>query len=619
MKSNTLTEKYATFLHDETFSSQIESSLHNVLTLIKQVSEVESVAFYNYNVWRDTFELFDVASDKSINLIEQLEDHAYLNKNEGHAFKKMPANLFLKDDSYTQVYVSNMEHNERITGQLLFFTQPNQSLNQSEAISFVEKLKSTIIGLTKSHDMLTQSKKYELMFNVTQKFHSTMQTSEVLSEVIKTIKSVYPHYECSLFLSKTHQHDTDLPIKELIYNDEYADKASVQAFLSGEIKQIQKPHKRTVYAPLNGKQGIYGVMQLMIPSANVLLPQDIEFIRLLANTAGNALENAQLYQQSNHLVSDLQLINTFVHGLNKLETKEEITSFIKQQFLNCVSAKEIGFLLLNKTDQFVFDKASSKSFMHDNSESYIAPILNLVKDKQAPVFIGDRLEKDILHTMTDRSVILLPMVQMDQLLGVVVVTHKDPYHFTFEQFKLLRSLIEHATLAFYNMILREKLERTVITDYLTKLYSRQYLDEKCAYHLKNDREGVFVLFDLDDFKQINDQYGHDVGDTILVQVANILRKKTEKIGFVARWGGEELVVYLVNASIARGKQIVRDILRTIENETTPKITASVGITHWKESYVSSLSDLFDQADQALYKAKRNGKNQLQLAKPPQHS
>ncbi|UOK57263.1 GGDEF domain-containing protein [Bacillus sp. OVS6] len=142
------------------------------------------------------------------------------------------------------------------------------------------------------------------------------------------------------------------------------------------------------------------------------------------------------------------------------------------------------------------------------------------------------------------SLIAIPMIQSEQLKGFAIVLHSDSYFFTFEMFKLLQSLIHHSTLALMNSMLREELEQLVKTDHLTKLHSRNFLDESVQSSLEKDRQGTFILMDIDNFKQINDTYGHQVGDEVLIQVAKIMKNSIGEYDIGARWGGEELAVYL---------------------------------------------------------------------------
>lgn len=179
-----------------------------------------------------------------------------------------------------------------------------------------------------------------------------------------------------------------------------------------------------------------------------------------------------------------------------------------------------------------------------------------------------------------RSIMAVPMVQSEKLKGFTLVMHREPYHFTFETFKLLQSLIHHSTLALTNSMLREELERMVVTDHLTKLYSRNYLDERIHLSMAEDEMGTFILIDIDNFKLINDTYGHQVGDEVLVQVANLILGNIRDTDIGARWGGEELAIYLPQISIETGALIAERLVKKVSENTNPPITISCGVSYW---------------------------------------
>ncbi len=134
------------------------------------------------------------------------------------------------------------------------------------------------------------------------------------------------------------------------------------------------------------------------------------------------------------------------------------------------------------------------------------------------------------------SLMAVPMIENDTVFGFAILLKKDLYAFTFEMYKLFQALIHHATLAVTNSMLRDRLEHLVQTDQLTDLYSRTYLDEKIQYSMKIHKRGVFILVDIDNFKTINDTYGHQTGDSILIQVASVMKNHIREHDVAARWG-----------------------------------------------------------------------------------
>jgi len=459
-------------------------------------------------------------------------------------------------------------------------------------------------------NVVFEEKRYKQLFRVTEKFHSSMDMDAVLGEIIYTLKEVYPSFTYYLMLSQDNNSHGDLPIKDLEYDSENI--TAMQAYVTGTIQlEDSLLEKRSIlYAPLKGKQGVYGVLQVIAPNTMTFPKNEVEFITLLANTAGSALENAQLYQQSRRLITDLQLINETSHRLNSNLRLTESINFMAGQIKESFGAEEIGFVLVSEDfEQLKVIKGSTEFFFADESEHYLHFIVESIKRERDSIFIGD-LTIDY-EPIRFRSLMAVPMVQTGLIIGFVVVLHHNPYRFTFETFKLLQALIHHSTLAFTNSMLREELERLVITDQLTKLHSRNYLNEKIHQSMKEDAYGAYILIDIDDFKKINDTYGHQVGDEVLVQVASILMDNIRDTDVAARWGGEELAIYLPKIQSDVALIIAERLVKKVREQTNPSVTISCGVSFWRKEYSNdTFTKLFKRADNALYIAKETGKNKV---------
>ncbi len=479
--------------------------------------------------------------------------------------------------------------------------------------SFLEKIEKDFSQLfskmRKISRGLSEEKRYERLHHFTAKIHSSMKIDDVLEEIIYTLKQVYPSFTYYLFLSHDNQYHEHLPIKPLAFEENDENMAAMQAFLTGKIqlKDSIQLRRSILYAPIKGAQGVYGVLEIIAPHIMEFPKSEVNFISLLANTAGSALENAQLYEQSRRLVADLQLINETMHRLNANLRLQDALQFMVQQIKQSFCAEEVGFFLFQGAKKKLLP-GSTPFFQSRQSKKYIEFVAKRIQTERDMVFLGDAK----IHTSPSipafRSLMAVPMVQHGELKGFAVVLHRQPYHFTFEMFKLLQSLIHHSTLAFTNAMLREELERLVITDYLTKLYSRHYLDEQIKKSMHRDAFGTFILIDIDNFKEINDTYGHQTGDAVIVQVANIIKENVRDSDIGARWGGEELAIYLPKVGLTTGISIANRLAAKVRQETSPPVTISCGVSYWKKNRLEEASELFKRADEALYMAKRTGKN-----------
>ncbi len=172
-------------------------------------------------------------------------------------------------------------------------------------------------------------------------------------------------------------------------------------------------------------------------------------------------------------------------------------------------------------------------------------------------------------------------------------------------------------LGFQRISLYRQVEESAIHDGLTALLVRRYLLERLQEEVSRaSRRGghlVFLMIDLDSFKQINDTYGHLVGDVILREVAALIRRSVREMDLVGRYGGEEFAVVLPEADRGLGIQIADRIRQTIGSTSISAydekihVTVSIGVAHYPEDAVAS-EQLIEQADRAMYEAKRMGRN-----------
>jgi polar amino acid transport system substrate-binding protein len=159
-----------------------------------------------------------------------------------------------------------------------------------------------------------------------------------------------------------------------------------------------------------------------------------------------------------------------------------------------------------------------------------------------------------------------------------------------------------------------QLEKLSVTDKLTGIYNRLKLDEMLM-HKKNvyDRyKRVFsvIMFDIDDFKKVNDNYGHQVGDDVLKKISSIAELNKRKSDILGRWGGEEFLIICPDTNLQGALALAEKIREEIEKYDfgIKTLTASFGVSEYSEN--DSIEKLIKRADDALYKAKKEGKNRV---------
>jgi diguanylate cyclase (GGDEF)-like protein len=180
-------------------------------------------------------------------------------------------------------------------------------------------------------------------------------------------------------------------------------------------------------------------------------------------------------------------------------------------------------------------------------------------------------------------------------------------------FILLIGILRHRKLKALN----EELERLSVTDRLTGLFNRMKLDEAFNTEIKlairYNQSFSIIILDIDHFKMVNDSYGHQVGDKVLVEFARILQLNTRETDIVGRWGGEEFMVVCRRTDKIGVQELAEKLRQTIQDHPFPVVqhkTASFGVTTWLEG--DKTEELVARADEALYEAKNNGRNRVEV-------
>jgi len=168
----------------------------------------------------------------------------------------------------------------------------------------------------------------------------------------------------------------------------------------------------------------------------------------------------------------------------------------------------------------------------------------------------------------------------------------------------------------------EKLKELVVIDFLTNTYNRRafsaFLKSACRevrwmqknFSRRQKREQFsLLLIDIDDFKKFNDKFGHLYGDKILKKTARLLQSSVRDFDIVGRWGGEEFAVILRETTLKQSKKKAEIILNKARKQLP--VTFSIGIIHSGCGYTEK--QIFEKVDKALYKAKKQGKNQIVAA------
>lgn len=312
--------------------------------------------------------------------------------------------------------------------------------------------------------------------------------------------------------------------------------------------------------------------------------------------------NYKMFDENFHLIGATGI------GLNISYIDDMLQRFRQQYNFKVLFVDESGRVVLSQRKEGAIKNLSESPEMVKIQDKIIAKTTNIVEyEKNGNEYIINT------KYIPELDLYLIVEVKLDDFTEDV---HKT-FYFNLAAsliITLLVALVIIYTIKEYN----QKLEFLAQYDSLTKLLNRRAFNEMFnqffALSKRNDADLSLLFFDIDNFKKINDSLGHHTGDEILKRIAELLKLNIRESDLIARWGGEEFIIALINSNEKDAEIIAEKLRVTFEDDSKLldlakfPVTASFGITycHSEESVDSALLHV----DNAMYKAKRGGKNRV---------
>ncbi len=268
----------------------------------------------------------------------------------------------------------------------------------------------------------------------------------------------------------------------------------------------------------------------------------------------------------------------------------------------------LGFDLSHEEDYGIVEKGPLIEYLSKNSRCHnLEQIRNTITSDH---------EVQALEVLSPS--IIVPMKAKGIVNGLLVLGDKiDGTDFSQRDRDYLENIANFAAIAIHNAFLFEM----TTTDMMTKLKMKHFfmnsLREKMEFSPESDLS--IVMIDIDHFKVLNDTYGHLTGDEVLKKVARLIQETVRQVDIAARYGGEEFIVLLPDANISLAKVVAERIRRNIaENPTGIEgqlfpVTISLGVAQYNTSKDLTERHFIERADQALYRSKEHGRNQVTVA------
>jgi diguanylate cyclase (GGDEF)-like protein len=342
---------------------------------------------------------------------------------------------------------------------------------------------------------------------------------------------------------------------------------------------------------------------ITVDSADAIGDSAIAFNRLV-DTIASSLKmemNLRAYTQmlSKHLDTEALCRNALETFLVDFRSESGAIFVIRGGDLSLIEAKGI----------------SEKSNLIHN-----ALIQEVMIDEQDRILtLPDAIKLEgVLTKYRPRQVLIKPIKYKQIMLGILLLGKAE--EFEASKISMLDIFCNGLGLALHNAITYDQVQRLAALDSLTSFYNRRFglirLREEFVRAVSNDGFLGLIMFDIDHFKQVNDTYGHPVGDKLLKQIANITRSVVRDGDILVRYGGDEFLITLVGASHTDTLEIAEQLRRATSesrlliNNQAIQVTLSIGVVSYPNNRCENEIDLIDSADHALYIAKDSGRNQV---------
>jgi diguanylate cyclase (GGDEF)-like protein len=376
-----------------------------------------------------------------------------------------------------------------------------------------------------------------------------------------------------------------------------------------------------VAVPLIVNDRVVGVLDCQSDEMSAFDDEMVDLLTLFATNAAIALRNAELYAREQRRSAQLEAINTIARQTTAVRELPELLETLCSLIPRSFPVDHLAMFLLDSDNRLVLRRVDGTLPCHLQQNDPLpeqAKAVSKALETGQPTLNADRQETTLCDE--SQSEILLPLISFGQKLGVLICSSRTPAAFQQSDLQSLESMADIVAKAIQNASYMEKLRAVANLDGLTGVFNRRYFETKFPEKLAEASRyggGLSVLIvDIDNFKSVNDEFGHVLGDEVLKKVSALLKQKLRKIDLLCRYGGEELIIVAPATTGTNAQELGEKLRKTIEEFPFPGIprpvTISIGVSEFP-IHGSTRDELVRSADEALYRAKAEGRNRVATA------
>jgi diguanylate cyclase (GGDEF)-like protein len=490
--------------------------------------------------------------------------------------------------------------------------------------------------------------KIAILYDASQAVLSTFELDEVLQQILIIARDYFHLPNVSILL--LDKETNELYVRSQIGWDQKSDGVRVPIG-TGLIGMAAK-EKRPVYVPdvtkdqrylpcskktaselaipLMVRDEVVGVLDCQSGNLDHFDSETIDLLTLFSTQASMALQNARLYSLERRRASQLEAINAIAQQTTAVLDAKELLSKVCMLIQNAFRVSHVS-VLLKDDDDLVLRAHHGDLTPRIPEGGRLAASTGLwgraLETGKTLIENDVKKSSDCINFYVETNArMCIPLVSFGQTLGVLVLDSAQTGAFNPNDIQSLESVADICATAIQNAHYVDRVKQLAYLDGLTGIFNRRFFELRIAEELERSRRFntgmAVVMVDIDQFKRLNDEFGHLLGDEVLRQVSSIFHQQLRKIDVVCRYGGEEFAILLAQTNQQHALGVAEKLRRMVETWQFPgvprPVTISVGAATCPDHGVTR-DELVKAADLGLYAAKQAGRNRVCVATERQSS
>jgi diguanylate cyclase (GGDEF)-like protein len=485
------------------------------------------------------------------------------------------------------------------------------------------------------------TQKIAILYDISQAILSSVDLGEVLLQVLVILRDHFQLQSGTVFLYD--------PAKNELYVRAYlgpchakiGQRSPLDWGMSGAAARLkrpvyapdlsQEPHFEAVAAfgsqlaiPLLVRDELAGVLELHSDKLNYFDGEMIDMLTLLGAQASMAVENSRVRSLQQRRGEQLEAINTVARHTTAVLDLDELLRVVCNLLLEWFRADHVTVLLAEgdairlRAHEGRLTPRFPPGAVMEGGSGLVARAMAAGKSimendvTSVPGYIAGFVET--------QSEVCVPLMFFGEKLGVLALDSEQKEAFHEDDLQPLESVADICAAAIHNANNFDRVKQLAYVDGLTGIHNRRFFEMRFAEEL--ERVGRFqgrvslIMVDIDNFKKMNDEFGHLLGDEVLRSVSSILRQQLRKLDVVCRYGGDEFAIVAPETPIESAVRVAEKLRRQIEQHHFPgvprRVTISCGVAEHPTNGATR-DDMVAAADHALYFAKQTGRNRVASA------